>query len=55
MANANDKLCVIHDSKLAETLTSDATVYCGQCGAVAHDPKVVCHPVPFITQNGKKG
>jgi hypothetical protein len=51
---ANDKICVIHDRERAEALASNATVYCGQCGAEARDPSVVCHPVQFTTQNGKK-
>jgi hypothetical protein len=49
----NDKLCVINDAERANALAADATVFCGQCGAVAHDPNSVCHPLPFAKKGGK--
>lgn len=52
--NINDKVCVIHDSKRAEAMAANATVFCGQCGAEAHDPRVVCQPIPITKQGDTK-
>jgi hypothetical protein len=53
-SRVDDKICVIHDSKRAEAMATDATAFCGQCGALAHDPKSVCHPIPFEKPVEKK-
>jgi hypothetical protein len=42
-----DKLCAIDDTARANALSTEATVFCGQCGSEAHDPLSVCDPVPL--------
>jgi hypothetical protein len=40
-----DKLCAIDDTGRASALSNEPTVFCGECGAKAYDPAVVCEPV----------
>lgn len=47
-----DKLCAIDDVSRAEALSADATVFCGQCGAKAFDPDVVCDPIALGEEGG---
>lgn len=53
--NANfggsQKICAIESARLINTLSADATVVCGKCGAKAHDPASLCSPVQ-ITGSG---
>lgn len=53
-STTNDKICVIDDTERAGALAADARVFCGQCGALAHDPNSVCHPLPFSGKVGKE-
>jgi hypothetical protein len=41
----NDKICNIEDASQVRTLSQEATVTCGLCGAKAHEPANVCDPV----------
>jgi hypothetical protein len=41
----NDKICFIDDASRVSSLSADATVSCGRCGAKAHDLANVCDPV----------
>lgn len=45
MRGSNEKICGLTDAGDVRTLSVDATVTCGRCGAKAHDPANVCDPV----------
>ncbi len=47
-----DKLCAIDDTSRAAALSSEATVFCGQCGAEAYDAGSVCDPLEFSERGG---
>lgn len=40
-----DKLCAIDDTGRASALSEEPSVFCGDCGAEAHDSISVCEPV----------
>ncbi len=40
-----DKLCAIDDTGRASALSAEPSVFCGECGAEAHDSISVCEPV----------
>lgn len=40
-----DKLCAIDDTGRAGALSAEPSVFCGECGAEAHDPISVCDPL----------
>ncbi len=41
----NEKVCLIDDTNLINTLESGARFSCAKCGARAHDAVNVCDPV----------
>jgi hypothetical protein len=46
-----DKLCAIDDPSRAYALSASATVFCGHCGAEAHDPSAVCDPIDIAARS----
>jgi len=49
MRGQSEKICNIKDASHARTLSRDASVTCGVCGAQANDPASVCDPVQLPT------
>ncbi len=47
MAPEYSKVCAVTDSRLLNTLTSEAEFSCARCGAKAHDRESVCVPEPL--------
>jgi hypothetical protein len=47
MKGTREKICNIEDTAQLSSLTSNAAVTCGRCGAKANDPASVCDPVQF--------
>jgi hypothetical protein len=45
MTGTRAKICNVEDTSQLGSLTAAATVYCGRCGAKAHEPANVCDPV----------
>lgn len=41
----HEKVCAVDDTSLISSLSADATVWCGKCGAKAHNPENVCDPI----------
>jgi hypothetical protein len=48
---SSQKICAIHNPRVVNSLSADATVCCSKCGARAHDPASLCSPVQ-ITGSG---
>ncbi|MBI2353787.1 MAG: hypothetical protein HYV06_01955 [Deltaproteobacteria bacterium] len=47
MSSESEKICNITDAAKISSLSADALVTCGRCGAKAHDPANVCDPVQY--------
>ena len=47
MKGTREKICNVQDASQLSSLTTNATVTCGRCGAKAYDPANVCDPVQF--------
>ena len=45
MKGTREKVCNVQDTSQLSSLTTNATVTCGRCGAKAHEAANVCDPV----------